>query len=89
MSPETRQNLRKQREGVVVRNAMEKTVVVRVDRRVRHRMYGKEITRSKMFYVHDGDGIAQIGDIVRIMETRPLSKLKRWRLVDVLRSVDR
>lgn len=81
---ETR-HVRKQGEGVVTGTKMDKTIVVRVERRVRHKAYGKEVKRAKTYYVHDENSVAQEGDVVRIMETRPLSKLKRWRLVDVVR----
>ena len=81
---ETR-HLRKQREGIVTGTKMDKTILVRVERRVRHKEYSKEIVRAKIFYAHDEDNTAQEGDLVRIMETRPLSKLKRWRLVEVVR----
>ena len=64
---------------------MDKTIIVRVDRRIRHRLYKKELTRSKKYYVHDEDKKASMGDVVRIMETRPYSKLKRWRLIDIVR----
>ena len=84
---ETR-NLRKQREGVVTGAKMDKTIVVRVERRVRHKAYSKEIVRAKTFYAHDEESKAREGDRVRIMETRPLSKLKRWRLVEVVRKAD-
>ena len=75
---------RKQRVGKVISNKMDKTIVVRVDRRVVHPRYGKVITLSKKFYVHDEENKAKSGDTVRIMETRPLSKTKRWRVVEVL-----
>ena len=64
---------------------MDKTVVVRVDQRIRHRRYAKEVTRARKFYAHDEANEAQIGDVVRIAETRPLSRLKRWRLVEIVR----
>ncbi len=76
---------RKQREGRVVSTAMDKTVVVLVERRMRHPLYGKEIRRHKKFYVHDEKNEAAVGDVVRIQETRPLSKMKRWRLVEIIR----
>jgi small subunit ribosomal protein S17 len=72
----------------VIKNAMDKTLVVRVDRRIRHERYSKEITRSKNLYAHDENNEAGVGDLVRVMETRPLSKLKRWRLVDILRKAE-
>ena len=76
--------VRKEREGVVVSDAMDKTIVVKNERRVRHPEYGKEIKRFKKFYAHDEKNEAKAGDRVLICETRPLSKLKRWRLVKVL-----
>lgn len=76
--------LRKQREGRVVSANSEKTIVVRVERRVRHELYGKEITKAKRYHAHDEKNEATVGDRVRIMETRPLSKLKHWRLVEIL-----
>ena len=76
--------LRKQRDGRVVSASMDKTIVVRVERRIRHELYGKEITRAKRFHAHDEKNEAKVGDRVRIMETRPLSKLKHWRLVEIL-----
>ena len=77
-------NRRKIREGVVVSAAGDKTVVVRVSSRKKHALYGKTMTVSTKFHAHDEDNVAQAGDRVRIMETRPLSKLKRWRLVEVV-----
>ncbi|MBS0656159.1 MAG: 30S ribosomal protein S17 [Verrucomicrobia bacterium] len=75
------QNRRKVRKGVVVSNKMQKTVVVRVDRTIRHPRYEKVVIRSKKYYAHDETNSARIGDVVTIMETRPLSKLKCWRVV--------
>lgn len=72
---------RKLKKGVVVSNKMQKTVVVKVDRTMRHPIYGKIVTRSKKYYAHNENDPLQIGDEVQIMETRPLSKLKRWRVV--------
>ncbi len=80
-------NLRKERVGVVVSNAMDKTIVVRIDRRVKHPMYGKFMHIRKHLYAHDEENTCNAGDVVRIMETRPLSKLKRWRLVEVVERV--
>ena len=79
-----RANARKVREGLVVSDAMEATVVVAVIERVRHPRYGKTVQRTKKLYVHDQENSAKIGDRVRVIETRPLSKLKRWRLAEVL-----
>lgn len=76
--------VRKERTGRVVSDKMDKTIVVEVTRRVRHPVYGKEMTRSKKFHAHDEKNEAKIGDVVRIEETRPLSRLKRWRLVAVV-----
>ena len=83
MSMETR-NHRKENIGVVISNKMDKTVVVRVSRKIRHEKYGKVIERTKKYYAHDDSDAVQEGQTVRIMETRPLSKLKRWRVVEVL-----
>lgn len=77
-------NLRKERVGVVVSNKMQKTIVVETTTRVPHPKFGKIIKHIKKFYAHDEDGKVQIGDKVRIVETRPMSKLKRWRVVEVL-----
>ncbi|MDP2897352.1 MAG: 30S ribosomal protein S17 [bacterium] len=81
----TRQR-RKEQKGVVLKAKMHKTIVVEVESRFRHPKYGKVVKRIKKYYVHDEKSEAKAGDFVRIMETRPLSKLKRWRLVEVLRS---
>ncbi len=75
---------RKARVGVVVSDAMEKTVVVRVDRQSRHPLYGKTMRRSSKLSAHDERNEARVGDTVRVMETRPMSKTKRWRLVEIL-----
>jgi small subunit ribosomal protein S17 len=79
-----RPNRRKVREGVVVSDAMQATVVVAVVERVRHPRYGKTVQRTKKLYVHDAEDTAKVGDRVRVQETRPLSKLKRWRLTEVV-----
>jgi small subunit ribosomal protein S17 len=81
---EGRPNRRKVREGVVVSDAMQSTVVVAVVERVRHARYGKTVQRTKKLYVHDAEDTAKVGDRVRVQETRPLSKLKRWRLTEVV-----
>jgi small subunit ribosomal protein S17 len=83
-APEERENRRKVREGLVVSDAMEATVIVAVIERVRHPRYGKTVQRTKRLYVHDGANEAKVGDRIRVIETRPLSKLKRWRLVEIL-----
>lgn len=80
----TRPNRRKVREGTVVSDKMSSTVVVAVVERVRHPRYGKTVQRTKRLYVHDAEGSARVGDRVRVAETRPLSKLKRWRLVEIV-----
>lgn len=72
---------RKLKKGTVVSNKMQKTVVVKVERTMRHPQYGKVVTRGKKYYAHNDGKDLQIGDQVTIMETRPLSKLKRWRVV--------
>jgi small subunit ribosomal protein S17 len=75
---------RKTRVGTVLSDKMDKTVVVGVERRVSHPLYGKQVTRTSKYYAHDEAGSAHAGDRVRIVETRPLSKTKRWRVVEVL-----
>ncbi|MEY2774814.1 MAG: 30S ribosomal protein S17 [Actinobacteria bacterium] len=77
-------NARKVREGIVVSNKMNKTIVISIVERVRHPKYAKFVSRTKKLYAHDETNDAQIGDRVRVMETRPMSKQKRWRLVEVL-----
>ena len=77
-------NLRKQRTGLVVSNKMDKTITVKVERRLMHPLYGKFVKRSNKFFAHDEENACNIGDLVRIMETRPLSKNKRWRLVEII-----
>jgi small subunit ribosomal protein S17 len=83
---ETR-NLRKERIGVVVSNKMENTIVIAVKRKIKHPIYGKFVNRTSKFYAHDEQNTCNIGDTVKIMETRPLSKLKRWRLVEIIERV--
>lgn len=77
-------NLRKERIGVVVSNKMDKSIVVLVERKVKHPMYGKFVKKSTRFMAHDEKNECNIGDTVRIMETRPLSKNKCWRLVEIV-----
>ena len=80
---------RSEKVGRVVSTGMQKTIVVEVTRRVRHRLYRRVVRRRKKFYAHDEKGQCQVGDMVRIVETRPRSRLKRWRLAEVVRqSVD-
>ncbi len=81
---DTRIDRRKVREGLVVSTAMDKTAVVAVIERVRHPRYRKTVQRTKRFYAHDEDNATKVGDRVRISETRPLSKQKHWRIVEVL-----
>jgi len=83
---ETR-NLRKERVGVVMSNKMDKSIVVAVKRKVKHPIYGKYVNKTTKFVAHDEKNECSIGDTVSIMETRPLSKLKRWRLVEILEKV--
>jgi small subunit ribosomal protein S17 len=83
-NPEIVRSRRKVRTGVVVSDAMDKTVVIRIDRQVRHALYGKTVRRSSKLVAHDEANDAHVGDTVRVMETRPLSKTKRWRIVEVL-----
>ena len=85
---EADRGLRKTRTGTVVSANNEKTIAVRVDRRTQHERYKKVITRSKKFHVHAEHNEAKVGDTVRIRETRPLSKLKRWRLVEIIRRAE-
>lgn len=77
-------NLRKQRVGLVVSNSMDKSISVTVERKLRHPIYGKYVKKTNKFMAHDEKNECNVGDTVRIMETRPLSKKKRWRLVEIL-----
>jgi small subunit ribosomal protein S17 len=83
-TPSTARPARKTRTGEVISSGMNKTIVVRTVTRVPHRKFGKIVKQMKKFYAHDEQNEAKPGDTVRIMETRPLSKLKRWRLVEVI-----
>lgn len=80
----TDRNRRKERQGVVVSTAGDKTCVVKVEARKRHPLYGKMMTHSTKFHAHDENNECTVGDVVRIMETRPMSKLKYWRLVEIV-----
>ena len=80
-------NLRKTKIGVVTSNRMEKTVTVEIEIKVKHPIYGKFVKKTTKFHAHDDKNECSIGDVVRIMETRPLSKTKRWRLVEVVEKV--
>jgi small subunit ribosomal protein S17 len=79
-----RRNSRKLREGMVLSNSMDKTLIVAITERVRHPRYKKTVQRTKKLYAHDANNEAGVGDRVRVAETRPLSKLKRWRLVEIV-----
>lgn len=83
---ETR-NIRKERTGIVVSNKMEKSIVVAVKRKVKHPIYGKFVNKTTKFVAHDDENTCNIGDTVKIMETRPLSKNKSWRLVQIIERV--
>ncbi len=80
-------NLRKTRTGVVTSNKMDKTITIAIERKVKHPLYGKFVKKTSKFHAHDENNECSIGDTVKIMETRPMSKLKRWRLVEVLEKV--
>jgi small subunit ribosomal protein S17 len=80
-------NLRKERVGVVKSNKMEKTIVVTVKRKMKHPIYGKFVNKTSKLYAQDDNNSCSIGDTVKIMETKPLSKSKRWRLVEILEKV--
>ena len=80
-------NLRKIRIGVVSSNKMDKTITVKVERKVKHPIYGKFVKKTSKLHAHDDKNECSIGDLVKIMETRPLSKTKRWRLVEVVEKV--
>jgi small subunit ribosomal protein S17 len=84
MAEDMERNTRKVRVGTVVSARAQKTLTVTVERRVSHPLYGKQITRTKKYYAHDENSEAREGDVVRIVETRPLSKQKRWRLVEIV-----
>lgn len=77
-------NLRKSRVGKVISNKMDKSITVAVERRIKHPIYGKFIKKTIKLYAHDAENTCNEGDLVKIMETRPLSKMKRWRLVEVV-----
>mgnify|MGYP006277319473 CR=1 FL=1 len=81
---ENKQSTRKERIGTVVSDQSDKTIVIRVDRRMQHPLYKKVVIRSRKYHAHDEHNDARVGDKVRIAETRPLSKMKRWELTEVL-----
>ena len=80
-------NLRKTRIGVVSSNKMDKTITVKVERKIKHPLYGKFLKKTTSFHAHDEKNECSIGDTVKIMESRPLSKTKRWRLVEIVEKV--
>jgi len=82
-----KRNLRKERIGVVVSNKMDKTIVIAVKRKVKHPIYHKFVNKTSKFYAHDETNSCNIGDTVKVMETRPLSKSKNWRLVEIIERV--
>lgn len=84
MSVELERPLRKEKIGIVTSNKMQQSIVVKVERKVKHPIYGKFVSKSVKFMAHDQENTCGIGDKVRIMETRPISKNKRWRLVEIL-----
>jgi len=79
-----KRNLRKERVGLVVSNKMDKSIIVQIVRKYRHPVYGKFVRKSNKFVAHDEKNDCNIGDTVRIMETRPLSKRKNWRLIEII-----
>lgn len=81
---EDRKKTRKSREGLVVSNKMNKSVVVAISRQVRHAQYGKFVRRTKKYVAHDENNACNVGDLVRIVETRPMSKTKRWRVQEIM-----
>lgn len=84
---ENKRNLRKERVGVVVSNKMEKSIVVAIKRKVKHPIYGKFVNKTSKLHAHDEENTCSIGDTVKVMETRPLSKTKSWRLVEIIERV--
>ncbi len=84
---ENKRNLRKERVGVVVSNKMDKSIIIAVKRKVKHPIYGKFVNKTTKLHAHDEENTCNIGDTVRVMETRPLSKTKSWRLVEIIERV--
>ena len=84
---ETTRNTRRERIGVVVSNSMEKSIVITVNQKVKHPIYGKFVNKTSRFMAHDEENTCNVGDKVKISETRPLSKSKRWRLVEIIERV--
>src|ERR1700693_4483356 len=85
MTEETKRSIKNEKVGSVVSARMAKTIVVEVTRRVPHPLYKRIVSKRKKFYAHDEEGAAKVGDVVRIIECRPMSKLKRWRLGEIMR----
>jgi len=85
---EGRTSRRKVRQGTVVSDKMDKTIVVQVETRMPHPLYGKIVSRRKKYVAHDEENQCRVGDVVRIMETRPLSRTKRWRLLEIVERVE-
>jgi small subunit ribosomal protein S17 len=81
---ETTRNTRRERIGVVVSNSMEKSIVISVKQKIKHPIYGKFVNKTSRFMAHDEENTCNVGDTVKISETRPLSKSKRWRLVEII-----
>ncbi len=81
---ETTRNTRRERIGVVVSNSMEKSIVISVKQKIKHPIYGKFVNKTSKFMAHDEENTCNVGDTVKISETRPLSKSKRWRLVEII-----
>ena len=81
---ETTRNTRRERVGVVVSNSMEKSIVISVKQKIKHPIYGKFVNKTSKFMAHDEENTCNVGDTVKISETRPLSKSKRWRLVEII-----
>ena len=81
---ETTRNTRRERIGVVVSNSMEKSIVITVKQKVKHPIYGKFVNKTSRFMAHDEENSCNVGDTVKISETRPLSKNKRWRLIEII-----
>jgi small subunit ribosomal protein S17 len=88
MAEETKRNYRKVRVGTVISDKMNKSIIVRVDRTMRHPLYEKIFRTFSKLYAHDEKNEARIGDVVRVMETRPLSKSKRWRLTEIVKKAE-
>ncbi len=84
MTMETTRNTRRERVGVVVSNSMEKSITITVKQKIKHPIYGKFVNKTTKFMAHDEENTCNVGDTVRISETRPLSKNKRWRLVEII-----